>query len=371
MQEYKRIKFDINELAGSVGDFGTIFPIILGVALVSDVNLFTVFLFFAVWYTITGLYYKMPIPVEPMKAIGAVVIAEGLLAPEIAASGIIIGILFLFIGCLKGMEKIRAYIPECVIRGVQAGLALLLLKTSFGFILDDLVFAIISAAIVVIFILLSVKTKIPDISALLVLAIGIGAGFFVYGIPAFHMPEIPSVIIPSVSDFIFSSWYLVIPQIPLTLTNAILATSLLALDLFKTEIEPDRLSKTIGIMNIISCPLGGFPMCHGAGGLAAHYRFGARTGGSNVFAGIILLLFAFFFATPQMLLIIPVGIFAGLLIFVAITLGKSAAKTDSWEVTLTIGILTPLTGVTFAFIAGMTLAYFKKYMIRRKQILKD
>lgn len=63
VQEYKRIKFDINELAGSVGDFGTIFPIILGVALVSDVNLFTVFLFFAVWYTITGLYYKMPIPV--------------------------------------------------------------------------------------------------------------------------------------------------------------------------------------------------------------------------------------------------------------------------------------------------------------------
>ena len=147
--------------------------------------------------------------------------------------------------------------------------------------------------------------------------------------------------------------------------------SLLALDLFKTEIEPDRLSKTIGIMNIISCPLGGFPMCHGAGGLAAHYRFGARTGGSNIYAGIILLLFAFFFATPQMLLIIPVGIFAGLLIFIALTLGKSAAKTDSWEVTLTIGILTPLTGVTFAFIAGMTLAYFKKYMIRRKQILKD
>jgi hypothetical protein len=37
-------------------------------------------------------------------------------------------------------------------------------------------------------------------------------------------------------------------------------------------------------------------MCHGAGGLAAHYRFGARTGGSDVYAGLILLFFAFFFA---------------------------------------------------------------------------
>ena len=361
LPKYKEIKFGINELAGSVGDFGTIFPIILGVALVSDVNLSTIFLFFAIWFTAIGLYYNIPIPVEPMKAIGAVVIAEGLSAPEIAASGIIVGVLFLAIGYLKGMKKIQKYIPESVIRGVQAGLAIILLKTSFGFVVNDLSFAVISVAIVLLFMIISAKTKIPDVSALIIIGVGIAAGFMTYGIPTPQMIALPQLIIPVPADFIYTSWHLVIPQIPLTLTNAILATSLLAFDLFRKEVEPDKLAKTIGTMNIISCPLGGFPMCHGAGGLAAHYRFGARTGGSNIFAGIIMLGFAFFFATPAMLQIIPTGIFAGLLIFVALTLGQSAAKTDSWMVTIAIGILTPFLGITIAFIAGMLIAYFKKY----------
>ena len=360
-QESKKIKFGINELAGSVGDFGTIFPIILGVALISDVNLSTIFLFFAIWFTITGLYSNMPIPVEPMKAIGAVVIAEGLSAPEIAASGIIIGILFLTLGYLKGMKKIQRFIPESVIRGVQAGLALLLLKTSFHFVVNDLTFAVISVVIVVLFMIISARTRIPDVSALIVMGVGIAAGFIAYGIPTPEMIALPYLVIPNPADFSFAAWNLVIPQIPLTLTNAILATSLLAFDLFKKEAEPDKLAKTIGAMNIVSCPLGGFPMCHGAGGLAAQYRFGARTGGSNIFAGIILLGFAFFFATPSMLLIIPTGIFAGLLIFVALTLGQSAAKTDSWLVTILIGILTPFLGITIAFIVGMLIAYIKKY----------
>ncbi|MBN2734594.1 MAG: putative sulfate/molybdate transporter [Methanomicrobiaceae archaeon] len=360
-QESKQIKFDIKELSGSVGDFGTLFPIILGVALVSDVNLSTIFLFFAIWFTITGLYYNMPIPVEPMKAIGAVVIAEGLSAPEIAASGIIVGVLFLLIGYMKGMKKIQRFIPESVIRGVQAGLALLLLKTSFNFFVNDLTFAIISVVIVVLFMIMSARTRIPDLSALIVMGVGIAAGFIAYGIPTPEIIALPHLVIPNPEDFGFAAWNLVIPQIPLTLTNAVLATSLLAFDLFKKEVEPDRLSKTIGAMNIVSCPLGGFPMCHGAGGLAAQYRFGARTGGSNIFAGIILLGFAFFFATPAMLLIIPTGIFAGLLIFVALTLGQSAAKTDSWVVTIAIGILTQFLGITIAFIAGMIIAYFEKY----------
>ncbi|WOF15327.1 sulfate transporter [Methanoplanus sp. FWC-SCC4] len=363
----KRIKFGINELAGSVGDFGTIFPIILGVALVSNVNLSTIFLFFAIWYALVGVYYNMPIPVEPMKAIGAVVIAEGLSAPEIAASGIIIGVMFLLIGYLRGMKKIQRFIPESVIRGVQAGLAILLLKTSFGFVINDLTFALISVFIVLLFMILSLRTKIPDLSALIIIGIGIATGFFAYGIPNPKMIAIPEIVIPETADFVFSAWHLVIPQIPLTLTNAILATSLLAFDLFKRDAEPDKLSKTIGAMNIISCPLGGFPMCHGAGGLAAQYRFGARTGGSNVFAGIIMLGFAFFFATPEMLRIIPTGIFAGLLIFVALTLGKSASKTDSWPVTILIGILTPFTGITFAFAGGMLLAYFEKFRVKKNR----
>jgi len=91
-------RFNPEEIAGAVGDYGTLMPIVLGVVIVSNLNLSHILLFFSLWYIIIGMYYKMPVPVEPMKAIGAIVIAEGLSGGEIAASGMILGALFLIIG---------------------------------------------------------------------------------------------------------------------------------------------------------------------------------------------------------------------------------------------------------------------------------
>ncbi|MDO8840806.1 putative sulfate/molybdate transporter, partial [Methanocalculus sp.] len=283
-----RIRFSLRELSGSVGDFGTIFPIILGVGIATGMNISFAFLGVALWFIISGFYYRLPIPIEPMKAIGAIAIAEGLTAGEIAASGIIIGLLFLIIGYAKGMERLRKIIPESVIRGIQVGLALILLKTSLGYIILDPFFAALAVGIIIIFFFASNHKKIPDLSSLLVIGIGLAAGIYLTGLPPFRMIPLPELIIPLSGDWLFATVHLVIPQIPLTLGNAILATSLLTLDLFKREVEPDRLSKTIGIMNILSCPFGAFPMCHGAGGLAAQYRFGARTGGANIIAGVLI-----------------------------------------------------------------------------------
>nr|MBP7299736.1 putative sulfate/molybdate transporter [Methanoculleus sp.] len=146
------IRFTLEEIAGAVGDFGTIFPILLGVAIVSpDVNISHFFLFLAAWFIIAGLYYRLPIPIEPMKAIGAIVIAGGLSQGEIVASGLIVGALFLVLGLAGGMTWLGDRIPKSVIRGVQAGLALILLRTSLGYIVDDVLFAIVSIAIIVVF----------------------------------------------------------------------------------------------------------------------------------------------------------------------------------------------------------------------------
>jgi MFS superfamily sulfate permease-like transporter len=360
------LRFTLEELAGSMGDFGTIFPIVLGVALVSNVNLPVIFIFFGIWFIIAGLYYRLPIPIEPMKAIGAIVIAEGLRADEIAASGIIIGIFFLLLGLIRGMGRIMDYIPTSVIRGVQGGLALLLLKTSFSFVIDDLLFAGISVGIIVLFYIISRKSKIPDVSALMVIALGIGVGIFQAGWPGFQGIPMPTLYLPDVNTLAYAAWHLAVPQIPLTLTNAILATSLLTHDLFRRDIEPDRFSWIIGLMNLTSTPFGGFPMCHGAGGLAAQYRFGARTGGAAIIAGIILLGFAVFFSSSALLQSIPAGIFGGLLIFVALALGTHALKTDSYAVSGLIAIMTPFFNVTVAFIAGMALAYLLRYHAERR-----
>lgn len=357
------IRISLEEIAGAVGDFGTIFPILLGVAIVCpDVNVSHFFLFLAAWFIITGFYYRLPIPIEPMKAIGAVVIAEGLCAGEIVASGIVVGVLFLVLGLVGGMTWLGDRIPKSVIRGVQAGLALVLLETSLGYILPDLLVAAVAIAIILAFFIVSQRTRIPDISALLVLIIGLAMGIATQGMPPFRLMPLPALLIPMPTDFIAATWDLALPQIPLTIANAILATSLLTYDLFpKKGVDPDRLSRTIGVMNLVSTPLGGFPMCHGAGGLAAMYRFGARTGGANIVAGIFILIFALAFAPPEVLTLIPLGIFGALLVFVAIELGKHSIKTESYLVTAVIAILTLIIGLTFAFIIGMVLAYALKW----------
>ncbi|MCK4964480.1 MAG: putative sulfate/molybdate transporter, partial [Dehalococcoidia bacterium] len=152
-KKWPDFRFNVQEIAGAVGDYGTLIPIVLGVAIVSNVNLGYILLFFSIWYILTGLYYKMPVPVEPMKVIGAIVIAEGLSSGEIAASGIILGVLFLALGFFKGMKFIRDKVPSNVIRGIQLGLALILIETSFNFISGDYLLAIISIVIIILFLI--------------------------------------------------------------------------------------------------------------------------------------------------------------------------------------------------------------------------
>ena len=148
-----------------------------------------------------------------------------------------------------------------------------------------------------------------------------------------------------------------LPQVVLTITNAILATSLLTKDLFAKEVPPKKFSTSIGLMNIFSVPFGGFPMCHGAGGLAGQYRYGARTGGANIYAGLIFLILALFFSSPQVLSIIAVGVLGALLVFVGIEMCRHSFKTDSLIVTIIIGVLALVSSMTVAFIVGMVIAF--------------
>lgn len=358
--EWPSFRFNLQELAGAVGDYGTLFPIILGVAIVTDLNLGHVLLFFSIWYIFTGLYYKKPVPVEPMKAIGAIVIAGQFTQNEIAATGIVLGVFFLVIGYLGGMKMIEEKVPQSVIRGIQLGLALILLETSFEFLISDYLISGLSIGIILAFLGAKQIKAIPDISSLVVLAIGLGIGTMNYGIPRPEMLPPLSFFLPSLDDLLTGSWFLVIPQIPLTITNSILATSVLMHDLLKQKLDPDELSKTVGLMNFISVPLGGFPMCHGSGGLAAQYRYGARTGGSNIMSGLILLIIALFFANPAFIDILPLAIFGALLVFVAIELGKHSIKTDSYIITGLIGVLSLVFNLSIGFVVGLVVYHLLK-----------
>lgn len=350
----------MEELSGAVGDYGTLSPIVLGVSIVSGLDLGHMLLFFAVWYIITGLVYRAPIPVEPMKVVGAVIIAGSLTQGEIAASGIILGVFFLVLGMMGGMKYLGRYIPIEVVRGIQLGLAFILLRTSFGYIGGDLLNGILGVSIIIVFAFVSSKKGMTDISSLAVLSLGLAIGLLTYGIPPISLMAPPSVTVPSLGDLSTGTLDLVIPQIPLTLTNSMLATALLMQDLFRRSVDPDKLSKTVGLMNLTAPVMGGMPMCHGAGGLAAQYRYGARTGGSNILSGLILIPIALFFSSPSFVALMPLGIFGALLVFVSLELGKHGMKTESYTVTLVVAVISLLVNITAGFFLGLILAYFIK-----------
>lgn len=361
-----RIRFSLSELAGSLGDFGTIIPLILAVALVSDVNARYILLFFGIWFIATGLIYRLPIPLEPMKAVAVIVIGGSIGSGEIAAAGLILGVIFLVLGYGRFFGIIEKWVPQSVVRGIQLGLALLLFKSSVGFVVKDPAFFIIGVAIIGGFLLLTRYWNIPDLSAIVVIAAGLLGGIAIYGVPPISLIPPPQLVIPLPTDFSAAFSTLVLPQVVLTITNAILATSLLTKDLFGHDIPPKKFSTTIGLMNITSVPFGGFPMCHGAGGLAGQYRYGARTGGANIYAGLIFIILALFFTSPQVLSILAVGVLGALLVFVGIEMCRYSLKTDSLLVTGIIGILALISSMTLAFIAGMIIAYIG-IRIRKKR----
>jgi hypothetical protein len=359
------LRFGIGELAGSLGDFGTILPISLALAATGALGIGPTLLFLGIWFIITGYYYRYPVPVEPMKAIAIIAIAAGMSGGEIAAAGIILGVIFFLCGFTNILEYLEHYIPIPVVRGIQLGLALILLKTAAGYIRPDPGFFLLGAVIIIIGFLVASRFRIPDLSSIVVIIVALAAGILINGIPPITTLSLSLVTIPSASDVIIALQVLVLPQAILTITNAILATSLLATDLFSADIRPKKLSRTIGLMNLTSIPFGGMPMCHGAGGMAAQYRFGARTGGANIYAGVILIGAALLFASTAWIGLISPGFYAALLVFVAIELGRHGLKTNSYVVTLTTAILSLLASMTVAFIVGMCLAYGIPYAMRK------
>jgi MFS superfamily sulfate permease-like transporter len=88
-------------------------------------------------------------------------------------------------------------------------------------------------------------------------------------------------------------------------------------------------------MNLGSAALGGIPMCHGAGGMAGHVRFGARTGGAPIILGAILVLLALFFSNSlgTLLRIFPPAIL-GVVLFLTgaqLALGACDLSKDQGE----------------------------------------
>jgi len=287
--------FSLREASGALGDLGTLLPLMLGTIAVAGLAPTPVLLGFAVFYIATAFYYRLPIPVQPMKAVAAVLLTSAafpgaILPGALAASGVAIGLALLVLGLTGWIDRLARLVPQSVLAGLQLGLGLALAGVSLELMLTA---PLVAAATGAILLALLAAPRLPAALIALAAAVALGALLDAPGVDvgaigaraiAVEAPPLASL------DRIFALY--VLPQLSLTLTNAVLLTALVASDYFgdgARHVTPARLSITSGLANLVLAPLGALPMCHGAAGLAAHHRFGARSGGAPLMLGLVLL----------------------------------------------------------------------------------
>jgi sulfate permease, SulP family len=391
--QLKHYKFDRVELAGSLGDLGTLIPLSVALILLTGLNASAVLLTIGIFYIVTGIYFKLPIPVQPLKVVAAIAIAypERISVSVIIAAGFLMGIFLLFLSLTGLIDWISKFFKKPIIRGIQFGLGLILISKSIEliskpnlFINDiytsfsspsisiNLVIGIIAFFIVLV--LLRSK-KYPAALVIVFLGLVVGVSLNSFELSKFELGIVPfEFIFPNSSEFLSALILLVIPQIPLTIGNAIIGTKDACETFFgKNELIQKVTHRTLtfsmGIANIFIGLLGGLPLCHGAGGLAAHYRFGARTGGSNIMIGAIFVIIAIVFGkiAITILSIIPNAILGVLLLFAGLELAllilDVREKKNLFIVLIVAGLGFITKNMAIAFLAGIIIA---KFIVWRK-----
>ena len=344
------------------------------------------------FYLLAGFYFGVPVPVQPMKAIGAYAVATGIAAPQVAASVGLVSVLLFVIGATGSINFIGSLIPKSVIRGVQLSTGLLLmgqgvkmiLGKSFQQVAADSVEPNLSLqaigplpigivlgviGLILTFFLLK-STRYP--AAIVIIAFGLLTGLL-FGthvglaqiVPGLYLPEFLPFGIPHIPDLTVALLVLVLPQLPMTIGNAIIANTDLAKEYFAEDSKKVTYTATtlsMALANGLSFLLGGIPLCHGAGGLAAHYSFGARTGGSNVIIGSLFLALALFFGPHSLVLInlLPLSLLGVLLIFAGSQLGLAILDMFNRKdmfVVLCIVAVTLTTNLAWGFMVGIVLGH--------------
>jgi hypothetical protein len=370
---HSAIRFDRNELSGAFGDIGTDFPLIVGMILAVHLDPASVLIVFGGMQIVTGLLYCMPMPVQPLKAMAVIVITQKLSGNVLYGAGLAIGLIMLLLSATRWIDVLARAVPKAVVRGIQFGLGLqlsgLALKNYLpaegirGYYLAALAFLLI-------LFLIGNRRFPPGPFAILLgliyailfrvtpgnLANGIGVHW-----PQLHVPAFP--------DIWTGFLVLAMPQIPLSLGNSILATKQISEDLFpERSITVRKIGFTYAAMNLINPFVSGIPTCHGSGGMAGHYAFGGRTGGSVLIYGTLYLVLGVFLSGSfqQAILLFPQPVLGVILLYEAIALMVLMRDTADSKSDLMLVILVGLLaanlpyGYVVALVIGTAIAYVAK-----------
>ncbi|MBV9913574.1 MAG: putative sulfate/molybdate transporter [Sinobacteraceae bacterium] len=367
-------RFDRMEWAGAFGDLGTLIPFVVAYIAVVHLDPFGVLLSFGIALIACGLYYRTPFPVQPMKAIGAVAATQAaqtatITAASIYGASLVTGLFWLVLGMTGGARILVQWVPRCVATGIVLGLG-------FGFMLDG-IHRMSSAWLIAALglfgtLLLLTNKRLP--AMFLLLLFGALCGYIqdpsvlhalLLTRPALHLPHLALAHV-SWHDLLIGAAFLALPQVPLTLGNAILAVREENNRLFPDRpVSDNRVAASTGLINLMAAALGGVPMCHGAGGMAGHVAFGARTGGAPIILGSLLLVLALGFSDSieTLFRLFPAAVL-GVILFLTgaqLVLGSWDPSTDRGERFITVMVAAAaLWNVGLAFVAGLTLVGLRK-----------
>lgn len=312
------------ELSGALADLGVLVPIAVALIVQNGLSPTAVLLPAGLLYVLVAYVYRLPVAVQPLKALGAIAIAQGLGADEIAAAALIIGAIFVVLGATGLIDRAGRAFPRALIRGVQLTVGLLFLEVAWGLVAHPPAsfsqYALepgwaVPLGVAVVLLALSFRQR-PI--ALVLVTVGVVAMIVETGGPPSLGPSSLGAPSLSLATFAAALTALVVPQLPLTFANSCLAPADAARTYFGSaakRVTPGRLATTLGSANLLSGAIAGMPVCHGAGGLTAHYAFGARSGLAPLVlgSGLLVLAVGAGSALSVMLTAFPLPILAGLL----------------------------------------------------------
>ena len=372
------IQFNRHEWAGAFGDMGTDFPLIVGMILAAHLDVTSVLVMYGMMQILTGLVYQRPMPVQPLKAVAALVITQKIAGPTIMGAGVAIAMVMLMLTLTGSLTWLGKAVPKAVVRGIQLGLgmslAALALKDYIG--KDGMSGYILAFVSFILVLWLLPHKRFP--AALAVILLGIIYSLFfrihVGELTAGFGFHVPFVRFPNSHDIITGFLLLALPQIPLSLGNSILATHQVNKDLFPDKpLSIRKIGGTYSLMNFISPLFGGIPVCHGSGGMMGHYTFGARTGGSILIYGSMYLTVGLFFsgAFNKIVQIFPLPIL-GVILFIEslalMTLVRDLGedKADLW-IAFMVGAMS--CSLPYGFVIGMLAGMLCCWLKQRKMLV--
>jgi len=369
-----RNRFDRMEWAGAFGDLGTLIPFVVAYIGMVGMDPFGILFAFGVSLIVCGVYFRTPMPIQPMKAAGAVAATQAaqtaVITPAVVVgASLATGVIWLILGMTGAARRIALLVPRYVVVGIVLGLGMAfmlegvrMMATGWGLATIGLLGTL----------LLLTNRSIPAMFALLLfggvcgliaepsLLQKLGEATIEFRTPSFAPTEL------TWKDFGLGLVFLALPQLPLTLGNAIIGTAEENNRLFPDRpTDENRLSASTGVLNLFGASVGGIPMCHGAGGMAAHVAFGARTGGATIILGVFLLLLALFLSgsVEALFTILPKSIL-GVILFITgaqLALGSCDFSKDKGErfITLVTAAFC-VWNVGLGFLAGMVGAYLNR-----------